>query len=47
MHLGKTRPSKPIDKTESIWEYEARLKKEAAEISKNFIHSKPTKYLLK
>jgi hypothetical protein len=42
MHLGKTRPSKPIDKTESIWEMEARLKKEALEISKNFV-----KFLLK
>lgn len=47
MHLGKTRPSKPIDKTESIWEEEARLRKEALEISKNFVHTKPTKYLLK
>jgi hypothetical protein len=47
MYLRKTRPSKPIHKTESIWEYEARLKKEAAEITKNFVHTKPTKYLLK
>jgi hypothetical protein len=47
MHLGKNRPAKPIDKTESIWEYEARLKKEALEISRTFNHTKPIKYLLK
>lgn len=38
---------KAIEKTESIYDYEARLKKEALEISKNFIHTKPVKYLLK
>jgi len=38
---------KPINKSESIWETEARLKREAIEISKNFKHVKPIKYLLK
>lgn len=46
MHIKKI-PKKSIDKTESIWEYEARLKKEAIELSKNFVHTKPVKYLLK
>lgn len=38
---------KALEKTETIYDYEAHLKKEAAEISKNFIHTKPIKYLLK
>lgn len=38
---------KPTKKIESIFEAEHRNKKEAKEISKNFIHSKPIKYLLK
>lgn len=46
MHLNKKHP-KPILKTESIFETEARLKKEALEISKKFKHTKPIKYLLK
>jgi hypothetical protein len=46
MHIKKM-PKKALEKTESIWEYEARLKKEAIEIAKNFVHSKPIKYLLK
>ncbi|REH00289.1 hypothetical protein C8P67_103265 [Flavobacterium aquicola] len=46
MHTKKIR-SKPLDKSESIFEYEARLKKEAIEIAKNFVHTKPVKYLLK
>ncbi len=36
-----------VEKTETIYDYEARLKKEAQEIAKNFIHTKPIKYLLK
>lgn len=32
---------------ETIFEMEARLRKEAIEISKNFVHTKPIKYLLK
>ena len=43
----KTMRKRPIDKSETIWETDARLKKEAKEISKNFIHTKPIKYLLK
>lgn len=43
----KTMRKRPIDKSESIWEAEARLKKEAIEISKSFVHKKPIKYLLK
>ena len=46
MRLGKER-EKAYTKTESIWELEQRLKKEAVEISKTFIHTKPIKYLLK
>jgi hypothetical protein len=46
MHIKKL-PKKGLNKTESIFEYEARLKREALEISKNFIHTKPVKYLLK
>jgi hypothetical protein len=38
---------KPTPKSESIFDYEARLKKEAVELSKTFIHTKPIKYLLK
>ena len=43
----KKPPKKALEKTETIFEYEARLKKEAIELSKNFIHTKPIKYLLK
>ncbi len=46
MRLGKKR-EKAYTKNESIFEYEARLKKEAIEISKSFVHKKPIKYLLK
>jgi hypothetical protein len=46
MHIKKM-PKKALQKTETIFEYEARLKKEAIEISKNFVHTKPIKYLLK
>lgn len=46
MRLGKKR-EKAYTKNESIFEYEARLKKEAIEIAKNFVHTKPIKYLLK
>lgn len=38
---------KPTNKAESIWETEARLKREAQEISKSFVHIKKPKYLLK
>ncbi len=37
----------PLAKRETITETEARLKKEAIELSKNFKHQKPIKYLLK
>lgn len=32
---------------ETIFEMEARLKKQAREIAENFKHTKPVKYLLK
>jgi hypothetical protein len=46
MYINKKR-KKPDIKQESIFETEARLKVEAVEISKNFQHVKPIKYLLK
>lgn len=46
MHINQKR-KRAIEKTESIFEYEARLRKEAIEISKAFVHTKPVKYLLK
>lgn len=46
MHIKKI-PKKALEKTETIWETDARLKREAIEISKNFVHTKPIKYLLK
>jgi hypothetical protein len=46
MYINRKRP-KPITKTESIFDNEVRLKKEAIEISKTFVHQKPIKYLLK
>lgn len=44
--LNKKKP-KPAPIQESIFETEARLKKEALEIAKSFVHVKPIKYLLK
>lgn len=46
MHTKKM-PKKALQKTETIFEFEVRLKKEALEISKTFVHTKPIKYLLK
>jgi hypothetical protein len=46
MHLNKKRP-KPIEKTESIFETEKRLREEALHVSKTFHHTKPIKCLLK
>jgi hypothetical protein len=46
MYINKKRP-KPIEKSESIFDTEKRLREEAITISKNFTHTKPTKYLLK
>ncbi|WP_268848124.1 hypothetical protein [Flavobacterium aestivum] len=43
MHTKKM-PKKALRKMETIFEYDARLKKEAIEISKNFAHTKPIKY---
>jgi len=40
-------PKKALEKTETIFEMEYRLKKEAKEISATFVHTKPIKYLLK
>jgi hypothetical protein len=40
-------PKKALEKTETIFETDYRLKKKAIEISKNFVHTKPIKYLLK
>lgn len=38
---------KAVEKTESIYDYEVRLRQEAIEIAKSFVHTKPIKYLLK
>lgn len=38
---------KPIDKLESIWGSEHRLKEEAKELARNHKDVKPIKYLLK
>jgi hypothetical protein len=38
---------KPTKDIESIFEAEHRIKNEAKEIAKNFIHKKTIKYLLK
>ncbi|KFC59839.1 hypothetical protein FEM08_13500 [Flavobacterium gilvum] len=46
MYINKKR-RKPETKNETIFETEARLKKEAIEIAKNFKHTKPVKFLLK
>ena len=43
----KTIKKKPIDKLESIWEAEYRLKEEAKELARNHKDVKPIKYLLK
>lgn len=44
---NKKLPKQPPEKRETIHETEARLKREARQISKTFIHVKPIKYLLK
>jgi hypothetical protein len=46
MHTKKM-PKRALQKTETIFEYDARLKKEAIELAKNFVHTKPIKYLIK
>ncbi len=46
MVLNKKNP-KPSAKIETIFEMEHRLRLEAIEISKSFVHTKPVKYLLK
>lgn len=46
MYIKKKRP-KPIEKSESIFETEKRLREEAKTIARNFTHTKPIKYLLK
>jgi hypothetical protein len=46
MRIGKAR-EEAYTKNETIYEMEQRLKKEAVEISKTFLHTKPIKYLLK
>lgn len=43
----KLNKKKAVEKAESIFEYEDRLRKEAIQISKNFVHTKPIKYILK
>jgi hypothetical protein len=43
----KTIPKRPVDKSETIFEEEYRLRQEAIKLSKTFVHTKPTKYLLK
>jgi hypothetical protein len=46
MYLNKKK-KKPDHKNETIFETEARLRLEAIQISKSFVHTKPIKYLLK
>jgi hypothetical protein len=46
IHINQRR-RKPSANVETIFEAEARLKKEAAVIAKNHVHTKPIKYLLK
>jgi hypothetical protein len=46
MRLNKKNP-KPPEKTETLAETEYRLRQEAIKLSKTFIHTKPTRYLLK
>jgi hypothetical protein len=36
-----------LEKAETIFDYEARMRREALEIAKTFVHTKPIKYLLK
>ena len=43
----KKYPKRPTLKAESIFDTEKRLRQEAKQISENFIHSKPVKFLLK
>ena len=43
----KPKKKKPIDKLESIWESEHRLKEEAKELARNHKDVKPIKYSLK
>lgn len=38
---------KAVEKSETIFDYEARLRQEAIALSKTFIHTKPIKYILK
>ena len=38
---------RPLNKSETIFEAEHKLREKAKEISKNFVHTKPTKFLLK
>jgi len=47
MPRNKKRPMQAPEKRETIFETEARLKREALAVSKTFVHVKPTKYLLK
>lgn len=43
----KVKNRRPELKTETIFETERRLRKEAQIIAQNFVHVKPIKYLLK
>lgn len=43
----KNKHRKAVEKSESIFDFEARLRQEAKEIAKKFVHTKPIKYLLK
>lgn len=47
MPRNKKLPKLPPEKRETIQETEARLKREAREIAKTFVHTKPIKYLIK
>lgn len=43
----KIKGKKPDAKFESIFETEHRLRAEAIQIAKSFVHTKPIKYILK
>lgn len=43
----KPAKKKPIDKLESIWQSEYRLRQEAKELARQHIDVKPIKYLIK
>ena len=47
MPRNKKRHQLPVEKRETLADTEYRLRQEAREIAKKFVHVKPVKYLLK